>query len=95
MIPPDLERLAVRYIKERAAHMDSLDQARKAKEALRSLLNRPPWLRGVGLSQNPTGVPVVKVLVASLTDEVKAAIPSEIEGVSVVVVETGDFKPSS
>jgi hypothetical protein len=71
--------------------MIGIEQARKAKDALRVRLSRPPWLRGVGIGIDPSGSHLVRVMVAEMNDDVRRALPKEIEGVPVEVDVTGDF----
>lgn len=77
----------------RLALVVTLEQARAAKEALRDLLNRPPWLRGIGLSQEG-GELVIQVNVDRITDAILEAIPRSIDGVRVFVDAVGDIVPS-
>jgi hypothetical protein len=71
--------------------MISLEHARNAKTVLRQRLGRPPWLRGVGIAVDAEGSHYVKLLVAKVTDEVRAAVPATIAGVPVVTEEGGEF----
>jgi hypothetical protein len=71
--------------------MIGIEQARKAKDALRGRLNRPPWLRGVGVGIDQAGSHLVRVMVAEMNDDVRRALPTEIDGVPVEVDVTGDF----
>jgi hypothetical protein len=86
-------RVARRYIRNQAASMIGLEQARKAKDALRVRLNRPQWLRGVGIGIDDAGSHLVRVMVAQMTDEVRQALPAQIEGVPVEVDVTGEIVP--
>ena len=38
------------------------------------------------------GTPCIKILTSSRTDEIRAQIPSEVEGYPVIVEETGEFR---
>jgi hypothetical protein len=84
-------RVARRYM-IRQAHMVGIEQARKAKDALRVRLSRPPWLRGVGIGIDPAGSHIVRVMVAEMNDDVRKVLPNEIDGVPVEVDVTGDFE---
>lgn len=77
--------------------MATLDEVRSAKIALRFKLNsdpdprkNPTWLRGIGIGGSLVS-PVVCVLVHSMTDEVRAAIPSKMGNVDVIVEAVGDI----
>ncbi len=71
--------------------MVGIEQARKAKDALRLRLSRPSWLRGVGVGIDPNGSHLVRVMVAEMNDDVRKALPTEIDGVPVEIDVTGDF----
>lgn len=81
------KRVARRY---GAAAMNDLNQARKAKDSLREKLQRPAWLRGVGVGVDVRGSYCVKVLVEKMSDAV-SALPREVEGVPVEVEVVGDI----
>jgi hypothetical protein len=70
--------------------MASTEAAIKAKATLRAKLGRPAWLRGIGVGLHD-GSPCIQVNVAELSEEVRAAIPEEVEGVPVRVVAVGDI----
>ena len=70
--------------------MATLEEATAAKATLRSNLGRPEWLRGVGIGKDDTGY-CIKVNVASITADVEASIPREIDGVPVHVEVVGDI----
>ncbi len=71
--------------------MASMADVQQAKEALKERLGRPSWLRGVGIGGR-AGDYCVKVNVASVTDEVRASIPSTIRGVPVIVEAVGQIR---
>jgi hypothetical protein len=73
--------------------MITIEEAREAKVALGHKLNRPPWLRGIGIKHDKTGSPVIKVNVGKLTEEVRAQIPIKMGNVPVEVDEVGDIVP--
>lgn len=73
----------------------SMDSARSAKEALKASLGHPEWLRGVGIGGSPEDGYHVKVNVASLTDEVRAQIPSRVNDIPVVVEAVGNIRGRS
>jgi hypothetical protein len=83
-------RVAHRYIIREACMVD-MEQARRAKETLRARLSRPAWLRGVGIGIDASGSHLVRVMVAEMTDEVRRALPPQVDGVPVEVDVTGDF----
>jgi len=78
----------------RLLEMIDIDQAQKAKNALRMRLSRPPWLRGVGIGIDSNGSHLVHVMVSEMNDCVRKSLPSEIDGVPVEVNVTGDFYPA-
>lgn len=61
------------------------DRTKNAKEELKSLIGRPPWLRGIGIGQDDAGY-FIKVNVS----ESNANLPSEVLGVRVKVDVVGD-----
>ena len=71
--------------------MIDIARARKAKDALRVRLSRPSWLRGIGIGIDPRGSHLVRVMVVEMNDDVRKALPTEIDGVPVEVDVTGDF----
>lgn len=75
--------------------MATLDQARKAKASLKASLGKPGWLRGLGIGSDPSGGAVVRVNVATLTDEVRQAVPTSMNGVSVEIHVVGDAEAQS
>lgn len=68
-------------------------QAERAQEKLGRRLNFPDWLRGIGLMHDPSGSYFLKVNVQRLTDEIRAVVPSEVEGVPVEVSIVGRLSP--
>ncbi|MDC0746548.1 hypothetical protein [Polyangium mundeleinium] len=72
--------------------MISLEQAAKAKAALRAQLGRPEWLRGVGIGVQGDDH-CLRVNVAALTEEVSTALPGEVEGVPVHIEVVGEILP--
>lgn len=79
--------------------MSTYEQAAAAKAALCSAIAPggvpPAWSRGVGIGRGQDGSHFVKVNVGKLTEEVRAAIPPEVDGVWVVVEEVGTIVPLS
>jgi len=71
--------------------MITLDEARAAKAILRTRIGRPSWLRGVGIGHDGAGNHVVKVNVATVTEEVRAQLPTNVGHVPVVVEAVGDI----
>lgn len=72
--------------------MISIDQARKAKEKLQKLLNRPTWLRGIGLAMDDEKSYILKVNINKQTDEILKIIPYQIDGVLILIDEVGDIE---
>ena len=72
--------------------MATLDEARRAKECVKTLLGKPAWLRGIGIGSDSGGAFVVQVSVSELSDEVKRLVPSECEGVPVRVDTAGSAR---
>lgn len=69
--------------------MADIEATRAAQKILGKKLNRPDWLRGIGIIGGPELGYGLVVNVGKLTEEVAAAIPLHVEGVSVSVVEVG------
>jgi hypothetical protein len=91
MVDELARRVARRYLILRAGMID-LETARRAKDALRAQLRRPAWLTGVGIGIDKTGSHNVRVMVAEMSDDVRRAVPRQIEGVPIVVDVTGNFE---
>jgi hypothetical protein len=72
--------------------MVSVGDVERAKEVLKSYLGHPSWLRGIGIG-GKSGDYCVQVNVERLTDDVRAAIPSTIDGVPVLVQAVGQIRP--
>lgn len=70
----------------------SLEQAQKAKNALKVTLARPAWLKGIGIGQDDSGNHVIEVRIKSDLPEVREAIPAEVGGVSVKVTAIGETR---
>lgn len=73
--------------------MINLEQAQDAKLAVKELLDRPAWLRGIGIGRDENGSYFVKVNVNKLTDEVKSTVPCNINNVPVILAVVGDYRP--
>lgn len=73
--------------------MVTRSQAEQAQEKLGRSLDFPTWLRGIGLMHDSAGSYFLKVNVQAMTDEVRAALPAEIEGVPVKVDVVGVLHP--
>ena len=65
--------------------MTSPEQAAHAATTLRAHLGDPAWLQLIDISASRDASHFVRVHVAQLTPEVRAAIPERIEGVDVWV----------
>lgn len=63
----------------------TFQRALKAKNALRSKLGRPAWLRGVGVGVDDKHGYFVKVNVGEITADVLDVLPDEVLGVRVQV----------
>ncbi len=74
--------------------LTTFQQALKAKNALRSQLGRPTWLRGVGVGFDDNGC-LVKVNVDEITPEVLDQLPHEVSGVRVEVEAVGEVVAQS
>lgn len=68
------------------------DEAHDAKMVLRKRLGRPEWLRGVGVSHDDKGY-FIKVNVAEITNDVKAAIPDQVDDVRIQLEVMGEILP--
>jgi hypothetical protein len=66
-------------------------QALAAKVALRVRLDRPSWLRGIGISREGENF-FIKVNVDRITPEVRAIIPEEIGGVQIRIEPVGEIE---
>jgi hypothetical protein len=64
---------------------------RISMDALRAQLRRPAWLKGVGIGIDKAGSHTVRVMVAEMSDDVRRAVPRQIDGVPIVVDVTGSF----
>jgi len=69
-----------------------MDRVSAAKATLKSQLGRPEWLRGIGIAAEPDGKLYLKVNVAALTPDVRAAVPETLDDVSVRIEVVGDIK---
>lgn len=70
--------------------MITVERARLAKDNIRKLLNRPVWLCGIGISKNNNDF-CVQVQVSKITDEIRKMIPSEMDGVLVIIEQVGSI----
>jgi hypothetical protein len=52
-----------------------------------------PGVAAVGVGQLSDGTPCIKIYVKQKTDDLLAGLPKNLEGHSVVVEESGEFKP--
>ena len=68
------------------------DQAKVAQKKLLAQLNRPPWGRGVGISEDPPGSCILVCNVHSINTEVMNAVPVEVDGVPVRIQAVGDIE---
>ena len=66
--------------------------ARTAKEALRSRYGREPWFRGVGITPQPNGLGLRLTLAPEL-DLNSIKLPSEMEGFPVEIVQIAAYGP--
>jgi hypothetical protein len=69
----------------------TFQQALQAKNALRSKLGRPAWLRGVGVGFDDDHGCFVKVNVGEITPDVLDVLPDEVLGVKVLVEAVGEI----
>jgi hypothetical protein len=83
----DLKKVALRV----ANSYINIELARKAKNTLKMQLNRPPWLRGIGIGVDTNGSHLVRVMVSEMTDEIQKLIPSSIEKVPVKIDVVGNI----
>lgn len=68
-----------------------VEQARAAQDQLVLRFANAPWMRGIGLMQNPGGDFYLKVNVDRLSPEVLRTVPASIDGVNVAVEAVGDI----
>jgi hypothetical protein len=66
-----------------------VNDVRKAKERLKSLVQGEPWYRGIGISPQPDG-PVLRLNIAADTPA-SANIPSEFEGIPIESVRVDGY----
>jgi hypothetical protein len=71
---------------------NSEDDARRVKDRLLNDLGNPGWLQGAGLTR-VGGVTGVRISVSELTDEARAKLPAEIDGVPIQVVVAWNPEP--
>ncbi len=71
--------------------MTSISKAMISKKRLASQLVGLPGVVGVGIGGSESDAKLV-VNVVELTEQLKAKIPKEFDGVQVEVLETGEFK---
>lgn len=69
--------------------MSTLEAALEAKTRLRERLGRPPWLRGIGVAEEPGKGFVVQVNVDAVSADVRAAVPERLRGVPVRTEQVG------
>jgi hypothetical protein len=72
--------------------MITREQARRAQAVLGARLGCPPWLRGIGIMADGHGSCFLKVNVQALTEEVRTALPDEINGVPIRVEAVGTLR---
>ncbi|KKL60719.1 hypothetical protein LCGC14_2202510 [marine sediment metagenome] len=75
--------------------MITRERAEHAQDLLGAKLNRPSWLRGIGLTHDSKRSWSLKVNVQALTDEVKAVVPKMVGDVPVSVEVVGDIVAQS
>jgi len=68
--------------------MISMDQARLAKATVKDRIGPVAWLAGIGIGKSDTGF-YVQVNVTSASEEVRRAVPKQVDGVEVRVEEVG------
>ena len=71
--------------------MSSISKAMISKKRLASQLVGLPGVVGVGIGGSEGDAKLV-VNVVELTEELKANIPKELDGIPVEILETGEFK---
>lgn len=65
--------------------------AEAAKDRVKVELMAIPGVNGVGVTE-ANGKPAILILIASATPELTAALPHQIEGYPVVVMEVGEIR---
>jgi len=70
----------------------SLEAVQSAKASLRRDLGQPAWLRGIGIGFSDDGSYCLKVNVAEMTPEVRAALPTRVVDVRISVEAVGDIQ---
>lgn len=72
---------------------DEVEAASQVKDRHEQALMAVPGVVGMGIGLSRDGQRVViQVYVAALSAETREALPSELDGVSVEIVETGEFR---
>jgi hypothetical protein len=80
---------------ERGTPAMSIDDAIRVMDAHVKELMAIPGVVGVAVGELESGAPCIKVLVAKKIPDHRKRIPKEIEGVPVVIEESGEFRPMS
>jgi hypothetical protein len=87
-----VERVAARFVAAGGC-MVELAEGLRAQEALGTRIAREPWLSGIAVVADEHGSHYLRVNVQSMTNEVRAAVPTEIDGVPVSVEVIGTLRP--
>lgn len=70
----------------------TFDDAQRVLETIRSRLGRARGLRGIGVVRDGVGAHVRVNVDGSLSDEIRAQIPVEFEGVQIELRTVGNLK---
>ncbi len=88
--PPS--RTSTVSIEQSRESVTDLSHAREVKKEHDSQLMAIPGVVGTGISRDAKGQPVIEVYVERLNESLRQKVPKELDGVSVRIVETGEFE---
>ena len=72
--------------------MSDLSQVREVKGRHDQTLMAIPGVEGTGIGLDADGRPVIELYVERFTEALSRKAPTEVEGIPVRIVETGQFK---
>jgi hypothetical protein len=77
-----------------ASGMSPDEHARQVLARHREELLAVPGVVGVGIGRDASsGAPVIRVYTAGVTDEARAMVPNDLEGVPIQLMESGEPRP--
>jgi hypothetical protein len=85
-------RVAQRFLAANV-HMIDRNQAIRAQDKLGTRIGAKPWLRGIAVLADGSGSHYLRVNVQAMTEDVKTAVPKNVEGVPIIVQPVGKLRP--